>query len=224
MTTIYIAECYLVLREGLRYLIEVDPTFKVVGDCGDCAGAIAGVRKLRPDVLLLDLDIPGRGPEEVVSEVHRLAPSTQVLILTGRPPDVLGVRLLQAGACGYLGKDSSGERLRQAIHRVASGGKVIPEALAEQLLLALNRAAGVAPVQSLSPRELRVLSLLGHGRTIGDIARELALSVKTVSTYRARLAAKLGVKSTNELIAYALREGFGREGAPAFAPSKAGKR
>lgn len=209
MIHVFLADDHGIVRDGLKHLIEADPLMRVVGSAGDASSTIDGVRSLAPDVLLLDIRMPGRGPVEVIEEVRRLAPNTRVLILTANPVDHLAIRLLKAGASGYLSKEVLSDELLAAIRKVASGGRYITEEMAERLVMSLNEEVDRAAHELLSQRELTVLTLLGEGLTMTEIARQLSLSIKTVSTYRARVLEKLGLETTHDLIAYAFRHGIG---------------
>lgn len=209
MIRVFLADDHGIVRDGLKHLIEADPVMKVVGTAGDASSTIDGVRTLEPDVLLLDVKMPGRGPVEVVEEVRRLTPGARILILTSNPVDHLAIRLLKAGASGYLSKAVFSDELLAAIRKVAAGGRYITEEMAERLVLSLSEGVDRAAHELLSQRELAVLTLLGDGLTMTEIARQLALSIKTVSTYRARVLEKLGLETTHDLIAYAFKHGIG---------------
>ncbi len=209
MIKVFLADDHGIIRDGLKHLIEAESVMRVVGTAGDTSSTIDGVRNLEPDVLVLDIKMPGRGPVEVVEEVRRLAPATRILILTANPVDHLAIRLLKAGASGYLGKSVLSEELLAAIRKVANGGRYITEEMAEKLVLSLSEGVDRAAHELLSQRELAVLTLLGDGLTMTEIARQLALSIKTVSTYRSRVLVKLGLETTHDLIAYAFKHGIG---------------
>lgn len=209
MIKVFLADDHGIVRDGLKHLIESESVMRVVGTAGDTSSTIDGVRTLEPEVLVLDIKMPGRGPVEVVEEVRRLAPATRILILTANPVDHLAIRLLKAGASGYLGKSVLSEELLAAIRKVANGGRYITEEMAEKLVLSLSEGVDRAAHELLSQRELAVLTLLGDGLTMTEIARQLALSIKTVSTYRARVLVKLGLETTHDLIAYAFKHGIG---------------
>lgn len=199
MIRVFVADRQTLVAEAFGRLLE-RLGFVVQGRAEDFAAAVEGLRTTRPQVMLLDPDLPGRGALEVLAEIRRLSLPVRVLVVSSQGVDALAVRLIQAGAAGFLGRSATGADLDTAVRKLAGGGWYLPDELTARLV--------VAPVTGrrlLSPREERVLSLLGQGRTIGQIAGELALSAKTVSTYRSRLIAKLDLRTTNDLVVYAVR-------------------
>jgi len=202
---VLIADDHAVLRSGLRLLINTQPDMKVVGEAGDAAQALALLREGPCDTVVLDLDLPGRGGMELLHHIKQGYPNLPVLILSFHAEDAYGVPALQAGADGYLMKDSGTGLLVHAIEKVAAGGKFVTAGLAEQLA----RSAG-ADVQRprhevLSERELEVLRLIGSGLAVSQIAEQMALSVKTVSTYRRRVLDKMGLGNNAQLMHYAVK-------------------
>jgi DNA-binding NarL/FixJ family response regulator len=177
----------------------------VVGEAGDDVGALTAVERQRPDAVITDISMPGRGGLELLHELGRQHPGLPVLVLSIHSEDELAVRALKAGAAGYLTKDSAPEELLEAVLRVAVGGRYLSPGVAERLALHLHPRVSEALHQRLSDREYQVLTKLAQGRSVGQIAEELALSPKTISTYRVRLLEKLGLGSNAELIGYALR-------------------
>ncbi len=154
--------------------------------------------------MLLDITMPGRGGLEVLKDLRREQPKLPVLVLSMHPEDQFGVRVLKAGASGYLTKDSAPEELVKAIRKVCSGGKYVGALLAEQLAAHLDSSDPAAPHRSLSDREYQILCLIAAGKRVGEIARELSLSVKTISTYRLRVLEKMGLRTNAELTRYAV--------------------
>lgn len=199
MIRVFVADRQALIAEALGSLLE-GAAFAVAGRAEESAATVEGLRATRAQVLLLDPDLPGRGALEVLAEIRRLALSTRVLILSGQIVDAQAVRLIQAGAAGFLARSSSAEELASAVRRIATGGWSLPDELTARLVVSSPAARRL-----LSPREERVLALLGQGLTIGQIAAELALSPKTISTYRSRLIVKLDLRTTNDLLVYAVR-------------------
>jgi two-component system invasion response regulator UvrY len=205
---VLVVDDHAVVREGLKRILSEDPRVTVAGEAGDGTEALGVVERERPDLVITDISMPGRGGLELLHELRRQHPGLPVLVLSIHGEDQLAVRSLKAGAAGYLTKDSAPEELLQAVLRVAAGGRYLSPGVAERLALHLDARVSQAPHQGLSDREYQVLTKLAQGRTVGQIAVELALSPKTISTYRGRLLEKLALSSNGELIGYALRNGL----------------
>jgi two-component system, NarL family, invasion response regulator UvrY len=156
-------------------------------------------------VLVLDVSMPGRGGLEILKDVKQERPKLPVLILSMHPEDQYAVRALKAGAAGYLNKDSAPEELVKAVRKVVGGGRYVSANVAEKLAYDLTSDTGRAPHETLSDREFQVLCMIASGKSVTDIAEELALSVKTVSTYRARILEKMGMRNNAELTHYAIQ-------------------
>ena len=199
---------HVVVREGVRRLLEDCRDIRIVGEAGDGDEAIRLARTLLPDVAVIDLSMPGRDGIDVTRTLASELPKIKVLILTMHANEGYALRLLQAGACGFVGKGATSSELVAAVLKVAQGGSYLQPALLEKL--PQRRAHGAmheSPVESLSDRELQVLKMLAEGLTGREIGESLHLSVKTVDTYRARLLAKLRLQTTADLIRFALRHG-----------------
>jgi DNA-binding NarL/FixJ family response regulator len=208
MIRVLIADDHTVVREGLKTILAETDDIRVVAEAEDSIGALETLRNTRIDVAILDLGMPGRGGLEVVREVRSLQIEVGVLVLSVHPEDQLAVGVIREGADGYLTKGSRPQELVEAIRRIHGGGKYIGPTLAEQLALSVDRGRPASPYQRLSPRELQVVRLMASGRQVSDIARELTLDVKTISTYRSRILTKMGMKNNAELIRYALEQGL----------------
>ena len=203
---ILITDDHAVVRQGLK-LILADHFHKAVfGEARNATEALARVWKQRWDVVVLDITMPGRSGLEVLKEIKRSRPKLPVLILSMHPEDQFAVRLLKAGASGYLTKESAGEELVSAIKKVVAGGRYISPALAERIASYLTIDVQKAPHERLSDREFLILRMIASGKQVSQIARELALSVATVSTYRARILEKMDMKNNAELTHYALQK------------------
>jgi DNA-binding NarL/FixJ family response regulator len=193
-----------VVRRGLRDALLADPDIAVVAEAAQSEEVLGTLAAHPCDVLLLDLSLPGRGGLEVLKDVRRDYPSIRVLIVSTHDEAQYAVRAMRAGAAGYLTKTSPPEELVRAVRAVAQTGRYITDSVAAALAeFAVDDRAAPAH-ERLSDREHEVLRLLTEGLTVTDIADRLSLSVKTVSTYRTRLAEKLGVRTTSELVRYAL--------------------
>lgn len=204
MIRILIIDDHPIVRTGIKSLLAQAPDIDVVGEAADGDEAVSRVAELAPDVVTLDVSLPGKSGLEVLRELRSRSPKTAVLVLSMHSEDRYAVRLLRGGASGYLSKESPAETLIRAVRKVASGGKYVSEEVAERLAFRLDPAYEGAPHEKLSPRELDVMRLLASGRTVSEIGHELAISVKTVSTYRRRILDKMDMGSSAEIIRYAL--------------------
>jgi two-component system invasion response regulator UvrY len=203
---VLIVDDHAVVREGLRRLLDECSEIKVVAEAADGHEALRLIAQTTPDVAVFDLSMPGLDGIELTKLVAKQYPSMKVLVLTMHANEEYALRLLQAGARGFIGKGAPGQELVNAILKVASGGVYLPPALVETLPQRFAARRGEAsPLETLSDRELQVLKLLAEGRTGREIGQMLHLSVKTVDTYRARLLSKLSLETTADLIRFALR-------------------
>lgn len=205
MIRVVIADDHRILREGLKQLLQSAPDLTVVGEAGDGHEALAQVRGTDFDVLLLDMSMPGKSGMELIRQVKAERPKLRVLVLSMHEEHQYAVRSIRAGASGYLTKESAALELVAAIRKVAGGGAYISAEVAEQLALASMPRAEGPPHTLLSDREYQVFRRLVEGAAVTQIAGDLNLSVKTVSTHKARLMEKLGVGNQAELIHYALK-------------------
>ena len=204
MHRILVADDHAVVRKGLAGILEEHPDLELAGEAEDVSDLLDAVRSESWDLLLMDLNMPGGEGLETLRRVRSAAPDLPVLILSVHPEDQLAARLLQAGADGYLNKEAAAEELVTAVRRVLRGQKYVSPFLASRLAEELGGDPARPPHERLSDREFQVLRLLGSGRTVSEIADDLTLSVKTVSTYRTRLLEKLGMENNAQLIRYAL--------------------
>jgi two-component system invasion response regulator UvrY len=205
---ILITEDHAVVRQGLKLILADHFKNAVIGEARNATEALARVWKDKWDVVVLDITMPGRSGLEVLKEIKRSKPRLPVLILSMHPEDQFAVRLLKAGASGYLTKESAGEELVGAIKKVVGGGRYVSPALAERLASYLTMDVQKAPHERVSDREFLILRMIASGKQVGQIARELSLSVSTVSTYRARILKKMDMSNNAELTHYALQKGL----------------
>ena len=204
MIKVLIADDHAVVRQGLKQILADTSEMVVAGEAINGEEVLEQVRGQPWDVLVLDMSMPGRGGYDVLKDLKQIQPKLPVLILSIHSEEQYAVRLLQAGASGYLTKESAPEELVQAIQKVVSGGRYISPALAEKLAFQLGHESEKPAHESLSDREFQVLRLIAGGKTATQIAEDLALSVKTVSTYRTRILQKMRLKTNAELIRYAI--------------------
>jgi len=205
MIRVVIADDHTILREGLKQLLQAAPDLEVVGEAADGHEVVRAVRDVEFDVLLLDMSMPGRSGMELIRQVKSERPKLRILVLSMHEEHQYAVRAIRAGASGYLTKESAATLLVAAIRKVGAGGAFISAEVAEQLALSSMPHAEGPPHATLSDREFQVFRLLVAGAGVTQIAGDLNLSVKTVSTHKARLMEKLGVTNQAELIHYALR-------------------
>jgi two-component system, NarL family, invasion response regulator UvrY len=208
MIRVIVIDDHAIVREGLKRIISENPGMAVTGEAGDGLEAIDVIYSNPCDVVVLDISMPHRSGLDVLKQVSAERPRLPILVLSMHAEDQYALRVLRAGAAGYLTKETAPAKLIQAIRKVVRGGKYVSASLAEKLVLDLDSDPGKAPHQLLSDREYQVLCLLASGNTVTDIANDLSLSVKTISTYRVRLLEKLKMKNNAELTRYAIKEGL----------------
>lgn len=203
---IFVADDHPIFREGLKHVTEGESGIVVVGEASSCSETYRKIEEVDCDILILDLGMPGRGGLALLKEIKEVKPDLPVLVVSVEPEEVYAVRTLKAGASGFLQKDDAGaEKLREAIHAVAAGERYITPAVATRLVEFLTAPHPDLSIEErLSDRELQVLRMLGSGKTVSEIGEELSLSVKTISTYRSRILDKTGLRTTAELIRFAI--------------------
>jgi DNA-binding NarL/FixJ family response regulator len=204
MVKVLIADDHAVVRKGLQQIVKEQAPFIEVDEAADGSEVLEKVHANGCDVLVLDISMPGRSGLDILHEIRHLRPDLPVLILSMHPEEQYAIRVLKAGAAGYMTKDTALEELVSAIQRVSTGGRYISASLAEKLAMGLSGQFDRLPHEALSDREYTVLLRIGAGSSVGDIAEELGLSVKTISTYRARILDKLDLKSNADLIRYVI--------------------
>jgi len=205
MIRVVIADDHTIVREGLKQLLLAAGDLDVVGEARDGHEVLQRVRADDFDVLLLDMSMPGKSGMELIKQVKIEKPKLRVLVLSMHHEHQYAVRAIKAGASGYLTKDSATAQLVSAIRKVGAGGAFISAEVAEALALSAMPQSEGPPHTALSDREYQVFRMLAVGTSVSDIAAELSLSVKTVSTHKARLLEKIGVANQTELVHYALK-------------------
>lgn len=208
---IVLADDHHVVRDGLRALLEAERDFEVVGEAGDGLEAVKEVEELRPDVLILDLMMPGLNGLEVVRQLARRCASTRVLVLSMHANEVYVLQALRNGASGYLPKESRGTELVQAIREVVAGRRYLSAPLSQRAIEAYVKADGdedIDPYETLTTREREVLQLASEGNTNAGIAERLSISPRTVEVHRANLMRKVGLASQADLVLYAAWKGI----------------
>ena len=207
MSKILIADDNAIVRRGLIQILADESDMEVL-EAADPHEVIKLVREQSWDAIVLDLDMPGKSGLDVLKEIKQEKPKLPVLILTMHAEDQFAVRTLKAGAAGYLNKRSAPEELAKAIRKILKGGKYISENVADQLAVSLTKNAEKEPHELLSDREFQVLCMIASGKTVGEIASELSLSIPTISTYRTRILEKTNMKTNAELTYYAIQKGL----------------
>lgn len=201
---IFIADDHLLIREGLKKLLHYEADLKIVGESDNPDDTIKFVTENDVDILILDINLPGKSGLDILKQLKMFKPDLHVLILSMYPEEQFAERTLKAGASGYLTKETATDDLIKAIRKVAKGGKYISSQLAEKLIFKKDTEYEY-PHESLSDREFQVLKLMAKGKSQIDIANELNLSTSTINTYRSRILQKLELKTNAELIHYALQ-------------------
>ena len=202
---ILLTDDHAVVRQGLKQILASEFKKAVFGEAGNAQEAIEKVWKENWDVVVLDITMPGRSGLEVLKEIKKTRPKLPVLMLSMHPEDQFAVRMMKIGASGYMTKESAPAELVGAVRKVISGGRYVSPTLAEKMISYLDMDAQRPPHEILSDREFLVLRLIASGKAVGAIAKELSLSVKTISTYRARILEKMSMLNNAELTHYAIQ-------------------
>lgn len=199
------ADDHAIVRRGLREILSAEPDMQVCGEAATAQELLDVVRAQACDVVVLDITLPGRSGLDALKDLKKERPKLPVLVLTMHAEEQFGIRTLKAGAAGYLNKESAPDELVKAIRKVVAGGRYLTPALAEALAIDVVTPSDRPLHHSLSNREDEVFRLLATGKTVTDVGRQLALSVKTVSTHRTRILKKLRLTTTADLIRYAIQ-------------------
>jgi DNA-binding NarL/FixJ family response regulator len=206
MNRILIADDHAIVRKGLKQLLVEHYPSAVIGEAGDVEDLVASVINGTWELVICDMSMPGRSGLDALSQLKQIAPKLPVLIMSMYPEDQYALRVLKAGASGYLSKETIHDDIIKAIETVRLGRKFITPAIAEKLADAIDGGNERQPHESLSDREFDVFKLLASGKSVSDIAEQLSLSPTTVSTYRARVIDKMNMRSNAELTRYALEK------------------
>lgn len=204
MIRVLIADDHAVVRQGLKKILAEHSDMNVIGEAENAADALLLVQNTKADVLLLDITMPDRSGLDILKDLKRSKPKLPILVLSMHPEAQFAVRVLRSGGSGYLTKDAPPEELAKAIRKVTAGGKYVSAMLAEQLATMTETNIQRPPHEKLSDREFQVMRLIAHGKTLTKIGESLSLSVKTISTYRARILDKMNMTSNAEIARYAV--------------------
>jgi DNA-binding NarL/FixJ family response regulator len=205
MIRVLIADDHAVVRQGLKQIFGDTPEIVVAGEATNGQEVLDKVRAETWDVVVLDMSMPDRSGLDILKQLRSERPKLPVLVLSMYSEDQYAMRVLKAGASGYLTKDSAPDELVKAIRKVVSGGRYVSALLAEKLAFEIGTDSSKLPHETLSDREFQVLRLIAASKSVTEIAAELSLSVKTVSTYRTRLLQKMNLTTNAELIHYAIQ-------------------
>lgn len=205
MIKVLIADDHPIVRAGLKQILAEASDIEATAEAGDGHDLLRLIRKGGIDVVLMDITMPGLSGLDALKQIKVENPNLPILVLSMHPEDQYGIRVLKAGAAGYLMKSAAPDQLVGAIRKVYRGGRYVSPALAEKMAFGLQAGASGLPHEVLSDREYQVLCMIASGNTVKEIAAELSLSEKTVSTYRARILEKMNMKSNSELTHYAIK-------------------
>lgn len=201
-----IVDDHVIIRRGLKQILADAFSKSEFGEANNGTEALEQIEKHQWDVVLLDITMPGKGGLDVLKQMVNAQPNMAVLVLSMHPEDQYAVRVLKTGAAGYLTKNTASEEVVGAVKKVLAGGKYVSAALAEELAANLNAPAAKSAHETLSDREFQVMRLIALGKSVKEIGFELSLSVKTISTYRTRVLAKMKLKTNADIIRYAVHE------------------
>ncbi|HEX2666929.1 MAG TPA: UvrY/SirA/GacA family response regulator transcription factor [Gammaproteobacteria bacterium] len=208
MIGVLLVDDHKLIRTGIKLILDQTTDIRVLGEASSGEEAVERARALKPQVILMDVSMPGIGGLEATRKLAMSLPEARIIVLSAQTAEPFPMKLMEAGASGYITKDSAEDEIVTAIRRVHAGERYISAEIARQLALqAVNRTAGGSPFDQLSAREMQVMIMATGGHSVQDISDKLHLSPKTVSTYRSRLFEKLGVSNDVELTRLALRYG-----------------
>ncbi|MBM7073513.1 UvrY/SirA/GacA family response regulator transcription factor [Shewanella sp. 202IG2-18] len=205
MIKVYLVDDHEIVRTGIRRILEDEKSFDVVGEAPDGETAVAWARQNEADVILMDMNMPGMGGLEATKKIMRYQPHVKIIVLTTHAEDPLPIKVMQAGASGYLTKNSSPTEVVNAIRQVAHGQRYLAPDIAQKMALNQVSHSDENPFTSLSERELQIMMMITNGEKVNDISERLNLSPKTVNSYRYRLFDKLNISGDVELTRLAIR-------------------
>lgn len=208
MIKVMVADDHAVVRRGIRQIFAETSDIAVAAEASSAPEVLRLAEEQRFAVIVLDISLPGGSGIELLGTIRKLRPDARVLILTVHSEEQYAVRAIKAGAAGFLNKDSAPEKLVEAVRKIAAGGRYVTSEVADALASLVAGEVSGAPHERLSDREFEVMKLLASGKTVSQVAEELSLSVKTVSTHRVRLLKKMNMKTNAELTHYAVKAGL----------------
>ena len=208
MINILLVDDHELVRTGVNKILKEVKGFKVINECSTGEGAIKFCRNIEPDVILMDMDMPGIGGLEATKKILRMAPDIKIIILTAHTEEPFPTKVMQIGATGYLTKGTPPNDMVNAIRMVHSGQRYLPAEIAQKMALNQFKSTKEKPFDNLSDRELQVMLMITRGKKVTDISEELHLNTKTINSYRYRMFEKLGISNDVELTHLAIRHGI----------------
>jgi two-component system, NarL family, invasion response regulator UvrY len=208
MANVLIADDHALVRAGLRHYLEQDRSIETIGETGTGSETLKSLRSGRWDLVILDINMPDRSGIDILRHIRSGHQETKVLVISGFAENQYAINVLRAGASGFIAKDQAPDEFMRAVHTVLAGRRFVTATLSEMLVGALSEPTDQPIHTSLSQREFQILCKLAVGRSVSEIAHELCISVKTVSTYRARVLEKMNLQTNADLTTYALRNGL----------------
>ena len=208
MMRVLVADTHVLSRKGWAALLAETPDFRLCAEAGNPTETLDKINTEKPDLLILELELTPNPAIDFLKEIHQIHPGLPILVHTALAEEQYGPRVLRAGAAGFIPKTAPIDTILQAVRKSAQGGKFVTHALAEILAFQLEAGSHQAPHETLSDREYQVFCLLAGGKQVSQIAKELSLSVKTISTFRSRVLAKLAMKTNADITRYALKQGL----------------
>ena len=205
MIDVLIADNHILVREGFKKIIGEEIDLRVVGECKDAEEVLEFLRNDRCDVLVLDIDMPGKSGLDLLLELRQMDVPVRVLVQSIHPEERFATRAFKLGAAGYITKEAAAEELVKAIRKVYHGGVYVSESLAEKMAFELRNDIERPPHEKLSPREFQIFRLIASGQSMQEIKRALCLSLSTVNTHRRHILEKMGLKSNADIVRYAIR-------------------
>jgi len=202
---ILIADDHAIVREGVKQIVKTLPEVTLIDEASEGNEALLKIKEVGYDLIILDISMPGMSGLDILQSISSRKINTRVLMLSLHPQEQYAIRAFKLGASGYLSKDSAFEELTTAIHKIAAGGKYVSSAFAEKLIFTESEQGAQNLHDPLSDREFQVMIMLAKGKTVLEIAKEIFISDKTVSTYRSRIMEKMGMKKNADLTLYAIK-------------------
>ena len=208
--TLLLADDHPIVLQGLRHLLEGEPEFRIVGEAGDGVEALQLVERLRPDILVVDMMMPGVNGLEVLRQVKKISPTTRTIVLSMQSADPYVAEALKNGAAGYVLKETGPGELIHAVQEVVQGNQFLSAKLSERFQSSMERIDGAPPdsYETLTAREREILQMTVEGRTSAEIGDKLKISPRTVEVHRSNLSIKLGIKNQADLIRFAIKHGI----------------
>lgn len=204
MIRIVVADDHALIREGVKKILRRQSDIRIIDTAGNGGELLGILRNAEPDVLILDINLPGRSGIDLLADIKKLRPALRVLVLSMYAEEHFAVRVLKSGAAGYVCKSSATDELVTAIRKIVAGGRYVSPGVAEILAREINEPAGQAPHERLTNRELQILSMIGAGKAVKQIASELEVSINTVATHRAHILKKMNLRTSAALVRYAV--------------------